>query len=191
MQDYVLGGSEDAGPGILVRSGHHEADLLKRRMQPCYWPGAQHRLVRGSWFLEKGADWVPLRVRLAASGRRSSCSLLDCGMLLAGHAAPSPVSQPLMDEHAEAGRVQQQLRQEGIQLCTACPGQGNRHCSQGCWCTQEPLADELEEAFRSGVWLPERGRLGTHNGLAGARVDLRTPTSEYKARPCLRLLLGG
>lgn len=53
---------EDTSTGLLVRSGHHEADLLKRRMQPCYWPAAQHRILRGSWFLEKGTDWVPVRV---------------------------------------------------------------------------------------------------------------------------------
>ena len=58
----MLGKREDSGPGILVRSGHHEADLLKRRMQPCYWPAAQHRILRATWFLEKGSEWVPLRV---------------------------------------------------------------------------------------------------------------------------------
>ena len=45
---------------------------------------------------------------------------------------------------------------------------------------QETLADELEEAYRSGVWLKERGRLGTHNGLTAARVDLLTPINEHK-----------
>lgn len=45
---------------------------------------------------------------------------------------------------------------------------------------QEALADELEEAYRSGVWLKERGRLGTHHGLTAARVDLLTPINEHK-----------
>ena len=45
---------------------------------------------------------------------------------------------------------------------------------------QETLADELEEAYRSGVWLKERGRLGTHYGLTAARIDLRTPVNEHK-----------
>ena len=56
---------------------------------------------------------------------------------------------------------------------------------------QEALADELEEAYRSGVWLKERGRLGTHFGLAAARVDLRTPVNEHKVpaqRPALLCL---
>ena len=63
MQDYVLGTNDEAGVGLLVRSGHYEADLLKRRMKPCYWPAAQHRILRATWFMEKGSDWVPLRVR--------------------------------------------------------------------------------------------------------------------------------
>ena len=65
--------------------------------------------------------------------------------------------------------------------------QGLRQAVAAPWLSpgvQEPLADELEEAYRSGVWLPERGRLGAHNGLASAaKVDLLTPSHELKARP--------
>ena len=59
----MLGTETDGGVGLLVRSGHHEVDLLKRRMKPCYWPASQHRILRATWFMEKGSDWVPLRVR--------------------------------------------------------------------------------------------------------------------------------
>ncbi|KAK9800186.1 hypothetical protein WJX73_006192 [Symbiochloris irregularis] len=104
-QDHVLGDKAEEGVGVLVRSGHFEVDLKRRRMKPCYWPASQHRVLRGSWFLQKGTDWVPLK---------------------------------------------------------------------------ETVADELEEAYRSGVWLPERGRLSNFHGLQGARVNLLTLVNEMK-----------
>lgn len=54
--------------GLLVRSGQYEVDLLLRLMSPAYWPEAQHRVLRGTWFVEKGQDWVPLKetVRILA-----------------------------------------------------------------------------------------------------------------------------
>lgn len=45
---------------------------------------------------------------------------------------------------------------------------------------QETVADELEEAYRSGVWLPERGRLSNFHGIQGARVNLLTFANEMK-----------
>ena len=46
-----------------VRGGLHEADLLRRRMRCVYWPDAAHRISRGTWFVEKAPDWVPLKAR--------------------------------------------------------------------------------------------------------------------------------
>ena len=46
-----------------VRGGLHEVDLLRRRMRCVYWPDAAHRISRGTWFVEKAPDWVPLKVR--------------------------------------------------------------------------------------------------------------------------------
>ena len=45
---------------------------------------------------------------------------------------------------------------------------------------QEAVADELEEAYRSGVWLPERGRLNDFHGTQAARVPLLTLSNEMK-----------
>ena len=63
VQNHVLGNSEAGAPGVQVRSGHYEVHLNRRRMQPCYWPDSRHRVQRGSWFLLKGSDWVPLKVQ--------------------------------------------------------------------------------------------------------------------------------
>lgn len=64
-QDYVgrreAGAGAEAPPGVLVRSGQYEVDLLLRLMSPAYWPEAQHPVLRGTWFVEKGQDWVPLK----------------------------------------------------------------------------------------------------------------------------------
>ena len=51
--------------GVLVRSGTYEVDLRKRQVRPCYWPSSRHRVLRGTWFAEKGGEWVPLREALA------------------------------------------------------------------------------------------------------------------------------
>ena len=48
--------------GLPVKSGLHEVDMVKRRMQPCYWPGITHRVIRGSWFVDKGSGYAPLKV---------------------------------------------------------------------------------------------------------------------------------
>ena len=48
--------------GEPVRGGLYDVDLQRRRMGCVYWPEAAHGVARGTWFVEKGADWVPLRV---------------------------------------------------------------------------------------------------------------------------------
>ena len=62
LQDYVLGDREGE-VGLLVKAGLHEVDTVKRRMQPCYWPGTLHRVIRGSWYVDKGSGYAPLKVR--------------------------------------------------------------------------------------------------------------------------------
>ena len=61
LQDYVLGDRKEA-VGLPVKSGLYEVDMVKRRMQPCYWPGTTHRVIRGSWFIDKGSGYAPLKV---------------------------------------------------------------------------------------------------------------------------------
>lgn len=53
----------DDEPAVLVRSGAFEVCLRSRLLRPCYWPAARHRVLRGTWFVEKGGEWVPLKVR--------------------------------------------------------------------------------------------------------------------------------
>ena len=62
VQEFVAGEGGDANTCLLVRGGVYEVDMLRRRMLPGYWPGAAHRVLRATWFLEKGSDWVPLKV---------------------------------------------------------------------------------------------------------------------------------
>lgn len=61
MQDYFHGEEEEVG--LIVRGGLYEADLKQRRLKACYWPEPSHRILRGTWFVEKSPDWVPLKVR--------------------------------------------------------------------------------------------------------------------------------
>ena len=72
LQDYVLGEREDE-VGTLVKAGLHEVDMAKRRMQPCYWPGTYHRVVRGSWYIDKGSGYAPLKVNIVSC----VCNLYD------------------------------------------------------------------------------------------------------------------
>jgi hypothetical protein len=62
LQDYFHGEEEEVG--LIVRGGLYEADLKKRRLKACYWPEPSHRIMRGTWFVEKSPDWVPLKVCL-------------------------------------------------------------------------------------------------------------------------------
>lgn len=48
--------------GEMVRGGLYEVDMTRRRMRCVYWPEHAHRVSRGTWFVEKGTDWVPLKV---------------------------------------------------------------------------------------------------------------------------------
>lgn len=63
-QDYVLG-EREGEVGLLVKAGLHEVDMVKRRMQPCYWPGTLHRVIRGSWYVDKGSGYAPLKETVA------------------------------------------------------------------------------------------------------------------------------
>ncbi len=58
----MLGDSFQGAPGRPVRGGLWETDLMKRRMQPVYFPEGNHRVLRGAWFVEQGSEWVPLKV---------------------------------------------------------------------------------------------------------------------------------
>ena len=66
-QDYLEGElsslpAVNAAP-VLVRGGLFEVDLERRTLNACYWPGPQHRVLRGTWFAEKAPDdWAPLQV---------------------------------------------------------------------------------------------------------------------------------
>ena len=67
VQDYVLGNREGE-VGLPVKADLHEVDMVKRRMQPCYWPGTTHRVIRGSWYVDKGSGYAPLKVQLPMRG---------------------------------------------------------------------------------------------------------------------------
>eukprot|EP00887_Chlorella_sp_A99_P003527 scaffold7.g3527.t1 len=58
-------GAEEEELGVLVQGGHYEVDLRRRLLKPCYWPDACHRVLRGTWFADKGGEWVPLKESLA------------------------------------------------------------------------------------------------------------------------------
>jgi len=55
-------GNREGEVGLPVKAGLHEVDMVKRRMQPCYWPGTTHRVIRGSWYVDKGSGYAPLKV---------------------------------------------------------------------------------------------------------------------------------
>jgi hypothetical protein len=67
-QAFQAAGRAGEAVGQPVRGGLWEADLGARRMACVYWPEPAHRVARGTWFLEKGVDWVPLQVGPAAPG---------------------------------------------------------------------------------------------------------------------------
>lgn len=62
LQAFLQGEGQGEAVGQLVRGGLHEVDMLRRRMRCVYWPEHAHRISRGSWFVEKAPDWVPLKV---------------------------------------------------------------------------------------------------------------------------------
>lgn len=84
MQDYFLGKEDEVG--LLVRGGLYEVDLRQRRLKACYWPEPSHRVMRGTWFLEKSPDWVPLKVRpLHVKGATlAKRAFVDSGKLMTG-----------------------------------------------------------------------------------------------------------
>ncbi len=61
-QPFVAGEGKGEAVGQLVRGGLYEVELVRRRMRCVYWPEHAHRIHRGTWFMEKGTDWVPLKV---------------------------------------------------------------------------------------------------------------------------------
>ncbi len=63
LQSFLAAGHAGEAVGLPVRGGLWEVDLAQRRMACAYWPEPAHRVQRGTWFLEKGAEWVPLKAR--------------------------------------------------------------------------------------------------------------------------------
>ena len=62
MQAFLQGEGQGEAVGQLIRGGLYEVDALRRRMRCVYWPEHAHRISRGTWFVEKAPDWVPLKV---------------------------------------------------------------------------------------------------------------------------------
>ena len=69
VQDYMLGATPDADVGVAVRGHLWEVDLLKRRLKCSYWPDSQHRVVRGTWYIDRGSGYAPLKVGRRCPGR--------------------------------------------------------------------------------------------------------------------------
>lgn len=63
LQSFLVAGHAGEAVGLPVRGGLWEVDLAHRRMTAAYWPEPAHRVQRGTWFLEKGCEWVPLKAR--------------------------------------------------------------------------------------------------------------------------------
>lgn len=86
----------DEEPGVLVRSGAFEVCLRSRQLRPCYWPAARHRVLRGTWFAEKGGEWMPLKVGACRAGDQAGdfCASLmeDAAALTARRLRCAPVS---------------------------------------------------------------------------------------------------
>lgn len=51
--------------GVLVKGRLFEVDVKSRLLKPCYWPGKHHRTIRGTWFVDKQGDFVPVREMIA------------------------------------------------------------------------------------------------------------------------------
>lgn len=58
----MLGATPDEDLGVAVRGHLWEVDLLKRRLKCSYWPDSQHRVVRGTWYIDRGSGYAPLKV---------------------------------------------------------------------------------------------------------------------------------
>ncbi|KAK3234807.1 hypothetical protein CYMTET_54951 [Cymbomonas tetramitiformis] len=57
---------DDIGERIVVKGGLHQVDLEMREMSPCYWSAAAlPRVLRGSWFVERSGEWVPVEESVA------------------------------------------------------------------------------------------------------------------------------
>ena len=84
-------GDRQGEVGLVVKAGLHEVDMVKRRMQPCYWPGTTHRVIRGSWYVDKGSGYAPLKV----------CTFHACSWLLyyTSYTARTKPNNDLADWH--------------------------------------------------------------------------------------------
>lgn len=142
--------------GVAVRSGVHEVELRKRLLRPCYFPANCHRVLRGSWFAEKGSEWVPLRVRALHAAAAAAAPATRCYPCLLWTPAPAP--SPPLDEGVR------KLAPWWFEPCIALPLAPCQAKSKLPLCgptlgMQESLAEQLEEGYRQALWLPSKGRL--------------------------------
>ncbi|CAG9461893.1 unnamed protein product [Pedinophyceae sp. YPF-701] len=57
---------EDDAPTVAVKGGLSDVHLPDRRLTDSYWPGPAKRVLRGTWFVERGSrEWMPLREDIA------------------------------------------------------------------------------------------------------------------------------
>lgn len=63
--EFISSHHQEADVGVQVRSRIYEVDLFKRAMKPCYWPAGSQAVLRGTWFVNKQGDYVPLRETIA------------------------------------------------------------------------------------------------------------------------------
>lgn len=157
---------------MLVRSGAYEVDLPRRQLRPCYWPASRHRCLRGTWFAEKGGEWVPLKVcgvdggagcqgGAAATERRSALA----GLIIVPPSSAAGGRDLLPPTPCLAASCHCHRRPSAL-LC--------RHCTAAS-SPQESLAEQVEEGFRQALWLPQRGRLAAQPGGGYAsRLELTT-----------------
>ncbi|KAL4854538.1 Phospholipase SGR2 [Chlorella vulgaris] len=109
----------DEEAGVLVRSGAYEVDLACRQLKPCYWPASRHRVLRGTWFVEKGGEWVPLKESLAEQleeGYRQSIWLPQRGRLQA-QAEGGFAARLELTTHVEKGLYALFASESEVYLC--------------------------------------------------------------------------
>ena len=183
--------------GLPVRSGLYEVDLLLRLMTPGYWPEAQHRVSRGTWFVEKGHDWVPLKETVRRPDTSARGSARQCPMQTCESATTASAVQrvrqchPCLDvkfAHCAFAAVRRMavaayIRTRTLMYSKTRPdARLGRKAHDSCRGAQ--VADELENAYRSEVWNPAYSHLRDQKqGIRAARVELTS--SSVKARRCL------
>ncbi len=163
---------------MLVRSGAYEVDLPRRQLRPCYWPASRHRCLRGTWFVEKGGEWVPLKVNGrdacgSGGGAAGPCCSSDPAKLRSGPRDRClPRHAPFQPSHHHHRHALPRRTLRHVCLYRRC-------CTLVCAAAlpplQESLAEQVEEGFRQALWLPQRGRLAAQPGGGyAARLDLNT-----------------